>query len=203
MKAAGYIRVSSKGQDYALQRHAIEKAAAERGDTVAEWYCEKRSAKTMDRPELERLRADIRTGKVRRVYGFRLDRFIRTGPADAFAFAKECHQAGAELVTVADGVHVKAGKDDIVAQALLFAFSLAAQLELAARGDRIAARRQLAEERGEAWERPSRIDRATAATMLRMRREGRTVRAIAAAIKVPRSTVGRVLSRNTPLPATA
>ena len=203
MKVAGYIRVSSKGQDHALQRHAIEKAAAERGDTVAEWYCEKRSAKTMDRAELERLRSDIRAGKVRRVYGFRLDRFIRTGPADAFAFAKECHQAGAELVTIADGVHVKAGKDDIVTQVLLFAFSLAAQLELAARGDRIAARRQLAEERGESWGRPSRIDRTTAATILRMRSEGRTVRAIAAAIKVPRSTVGRVLSRNTPLATTA
>jgi len=192
VRAAGYIRVSSKGQDHSMQRHAIEKAAAERGDTIVGWYEEKRSAKTMDRPELERLRADIRTGKVRRVYGFRLDRFIRTGPADAFAFAKECHQAGAELVTVADGVHVKAGREDIVTQVLLFAFSLAAQLELAARGDRIAARRQLAEERGEACGRPSRIDQATAATIVSMRREGRTIRAIAAAIKVPRSTVGRL-----------
>ncbi len=76
-----------------MQHTAIEKAAAEQGDTIVVWYEEKCSAKTMDRPELDRLRADIRGGKVRRVYGFRLDRFIRTGPTDDFAFAKECDEA--------------------------------------------------------------------------------------------------------------
>jgi DNA invertase Pin-like site-specific DNA recombinase len=67
---------------------------------------------TREESTLERLRSDIRAGKVRRVYGFRLDRFIRTGPADAFAFAKDCHQAGAERVAVADGVHVKPRQGD-------------------------------------------------------------------------------------------
>ena len=67
-----------------MQVAAIEKAAEARGDVIVGWYAEKRSAKAMQRPELDRLRADLATGIARRVYGFRLDRFIRSGPADAY-----------------------------------------------------------------------------------------------------------------------
>ena len=63
--ATAYIRVSSKAQNLAMQRHAIEQEAARRGDVIVEWYSEKRSAKTAQRPELERLRADIRAGRVK------------------------------------------------------------------------------------------------------------------------------------------
>jgi hypothetical protein len=63
--------------------------------TITEWYAEKKSVKTAQRPELERrLRADMRAGRVRKVYGFRFDRFLRTGPADAFKFGEVCHQGG-------------------------------------------------------------------------------------------------------------
>jgi DNA invertase Pin-like site-specific DNA recombinase len=35
MEAAAYYRVSSKAQDMAMQQHAIARAAAARGDTIA------------------------------------------------------------------------------------------------------------------------------------------------------------------------
>jgi len=73
--AVAYIRVSSRAQDHATQRHAIEQAT---GGTIAEWYAEKRSAKTMVREGLQRLRADVRMGKVQRIFVFKLDRLCRS-----------------------------------------------------------------------------------------------------------------------------
>jgi hypothetical protein len=48
---AAYVRVSSKGQDYPMQRHSVERAAEARGDRIGRWYLEKRSAKTIARPD--------------------------------------------------------------------------------------------------------------------------------------------------------
>jgi len=192
--AVGYVRVSSLGQDLSMQRDAIEREAEKRGDKIAAWYSEKRSAKTAQRPELDRLRCDIRAGRMSRVYGFRLDRFLRTGPSDAFHFAEECHAAGVELVTVADGLHLKPGSDDVTTTVLLFAFSLAAKLERAAINDRIAAARLRMESTGRKWGRPSRLTSTLREKIGALRSEGRTVREIAIALKVPRSTVGEVVS---------
>ena len=36
MNATAYVRVSSKGQDFPMQKHAIERAAQARGDRVRE-----------------------------------------------------------------------------------------------------------------------------------------------------------------------
>ncbi len=49
MIAVAYIRVSSRAQDHATQRSAIERFAPARGDTIEDWRAEKRSAKTMAR----------------------------------------------------------------------------------------------------------------------------------------------------------
>ncbi len=195
MNAVAYIRVSSKAQNLAMQRHAIEQEAARRGDTVTAWYSEKRSAKTAQRPELDRLRADIRAGAVRKVYGFRLDRFLRTGPSNAFKFAEECHASGVELVTIADGLHLKPGSDDIRTTVLLFAFSLAAKLERAAINDRIAAARERLEAEGRPWGRPSRLTKADVEKMEALRDQGLSHRAIAIRVHVPRSTVTFALKR--------
>ena len=65
----GYLRVSSKAQDSAMQRASIERAADARGDAIHTWYSEKRSGKTIARPELELVHADARAGKVKRLGG--------------------------------------------------------------------------------------------------------------------------------------
>lgn len=195
MNATAYVRVSSRSQDLAMQRHAIEQEAARRGDAIVEWYQEKRSAKTSRRPELDRLRADIRAGRVRKVYGFRFDRFLRTGPADAYGFAEECHDGGAELVTVADGLHLKPGADDVTTTVLLFAFSLAAQLERGAINDRISAARERIEAEGGAWGRPRRLNEREHARLVKLRDSGLSHRAIAAKLKIPKATVTLALKR--------
>src|SRR5258708_38705633 len=100
---AGYIRVSSKAQDHATQRAAIERLAAARGDTVGTWYAEKLSGKSMARPELQRLRADATAGQVGKLYVFRLDRLTRTGIKDTLQALEDFRGAGVDVVSVADG----------------------------------------------------------------------------------------------------
>ena len=77
MEVVAYVRVSSKAQDYKSQRAAIERAADARGDQVVRWYSEKLSGRTVARPELDRLRQAARSGEVRRMYVYRLDRLTR------------------------------------------------------------------------------------------------------------------------------
>lgn len=187
MEAVAYLRVSSKSQDIAMQHHAIERAAAARGDLIVEWYSEKKSAKTMARPELERLRSDARAGKVRRAYVFKYDRVCRTGVRDLLNVVEELRGYGCELVAVADVVDLAGPASEMVLAALAFA----AKLERAAINDRIGAARERVEAEGGSWGRPHReVDLEEAR---RLQREGKTVRQIAVALKTPRSTVARAL----------
>lgn len=188
MEASAYIRVSSKSQDLAMQKAAIERTASARGDTITHWYAEKQSAKTMKRPELDRLRTDARAGSIRRVYVFKYDRVCRTGVRDLLNIIEEFKLYGTEVVAVADVVDLSGPAAEMILAALAFA----ARLERQAINDRIAAARERVEAEGRSWGRPKRsvdIDYAR-----KLRAQGRSIRQIAVALKVPRSTVARALS---------
>ena len=193
MQIVAYVRVSSKAQDSASQRDAIERAARTRGDTIAVWYAEKQSGKTLDRPELTRLRADARSGLVARVYLFRLDRLTRSGVADTFRVVDELRRAGSELVAVSDNLTIKPTQDDLTSEVLIFALSIAAKIERTAINERIASARTRIEATGGAWGRPARVKGDLLAQARALAANGRTVREIAAALKVPKSTIGRAL----------
>lgn len=190
-----YMRVSSRAQDLATQRSAIEKAATAKGDTITDWFSEKRSGKALARPELDRLRALVRDGKVATLYCFKLDRLTRSGVADTYRVVDEFRRAGCALVAVADNLTIRPGGDDIVSETLVFALALAARLERAAINDRIAAARERLEAEGRPWGRPSRLSPADRARLRALREEGRSLRDIAVAMKVPRSTVARALAK--------
>jgi DNA invertase Pin-like site-specific DNA recombinase len=202
--AHAYIRVSSKSQDHAMQRHAIEVAAAGRGDAIpaGHWFAEKRRAKTMDRPELARLEAEVAARRVRRVYVFRLDRLTRSGIADTLDVVKRWRALSVHIVNLRDGFSVPGpgadGSEARIAELILAILAWAAEMELLTRRERIAARRDLAEERGEAWGRPCDLTPAGWSRVHALKAEGRTVRSIAMALKITRSKVQRALSRNAP-----
>ena len=190
-----YMRVSSRAQDLATQRSAIEKGAQARGDTIETWYSEKRSGKALVRPELDRLRVLVRDGKVGTLYCFKLDRLTRSGVADTYRVVDEFRRAGCTLVAVADNLTIRPGGDDIVSETLVFALALAARLERAAINDRISAARERLEAEGRPWGRPSKLSQADRARLHALRQEGRSLRDIAIAMKVPRSTVARALAK--------
>lgn len=187
MDATAYIRVSSKSQDHALQRAAIERAAAARGDRIVAWYAEKESAKTIQRPELLRLRANARAGHVGRLYLFRLDRLSRSGIRDTFEVVEDLRAHGVELVTVSDGFDLNGPAAEVV----LAVMSWAAKMERLAINERIAAARERRQAEGKGWGRTPRLQGAELAQVLALRAEGRSLRQVAVAAKVPLATVAR------------
>lgn len=191
MTTAGYIRVSTRAQDYESQRAAIVRAAEARGDVVGTWYAEKANASTAKRVELERLRADVRAGHVRRLYVFRVDRLSRRGIRDTLAIVDELRAGGCSLVTIADGFDLEGPAGEVV----LAVMAWAAKIERQALGERIAAARVRVEEAGGSWGRPRRMTPETVENVRALHAQGFTVRAIAQAVSVPRATVARALSQ--------
>jgi DNA invertase Pin-like site-specific DNA recombinase len=187
---AAYVRVSSKAQDYASQRAAIERAAAARGDRVGAWYAEKKSARTISRPELVRLREDARAGKVTRLYLFRLDRLARSGIRDTFEVVEELRGHGVKIVTIADGFDL----DGPAAEVVLAVLAWAAKMERLAINERISAARDRLAADGRAWGRPRRLNPNELSVIAADRRAGKTIRDIATARKIPRSTIARALA---------
>jgi DNA invertase Pin-like site-specific DNA recombinase len=191
MNVIAYLRVSSRAQDFATQKSAIERAATARGDTVIEWRSEKRSGKTLARPELDRVRADARAGHVRRLYVFKLDRLTRSGIRDTFEVIEEFRAHGCEIVSVSDGFAL----DGPAAEVVLAVMAWAAKMERLAINERISAARERVEAEGRSWGRPRRLDDRMRAQVLKLKEGGKTIREIAIAMKIPKSTVARAVSR--------
>lgn len=190
MNIAAYCRVSSRAQDLSTQRHAIERAAKARGDDIKAWHSEKRSGKVLARPELDQVRADARAGLISKLYVYRLDRLTRSGIRDTLEVVQELRQHGCDIVSVADGFDLNGPAAEIV----LAVLSWASQMERLAINERISAARERVESEGGKWGRPSRFDAAGLAKVKALKAEGRSVREIAMALKVPKSTVARALA---------
>ena len=79
MTIACYVRVSSSRQKNDSQRAEIQKWLEANGvdQKQVEWYAGKRSGGTTNRPEFDRLQADIFSGKAKTIILWKLDRLSR------------------------------------------------------------------------------------------------------------------------------
>jgi len=168
----------------------VQRAASARGDTVDSWYSEKRSGKLLARPELDRLRADARAGHLKRVYVYRLDRLTRSGIRDTFEVIEDLRAPGCEVVSISDGFDLAGPAAEIVLAVLAWA----AKAERAAINERISAARARVEAEGPRWGRPPRLNDEQRGKVFALRSQGRSIREISVAMKVPRSTVARAAS---------
>ncbi len=170
----------------------MERAAAARGDRIPKrlWFEEKKSGRNIERPVLQKLRAAVRAGVVGRLYVFRIDRLTRSGIRDTLALVEEFRRGGAELVSIADGFDLSGHGAEVVLAVLAWA----AQMERNAIGERIKAARVRIEREGGRWGRPRSVDPATLIKARALERSGKSVRAIAIALKVPRSTLHGALA---------
>ena len=75
-KIAAYLRVSTVGQNLDGQRAAIQAWLDGQG-MAAVWYEDKSTGDNLDRPEFDRLQADIFNGRISTVLVFKLDRISR------------------------------------------------------------------------------------------------------------------------------
>jgi len=189
---AAYVRVSTASQDLAMQRAAIGRTCKARGVNVDAWYAEKTGGAGA-RPELDRLRADVREGKVRRIIVWRLDRLSRGGIIEVLTLVRELKECRCELESLSDGFRTDGPASDLVL-ACLASF---AEMERAAIRARLEEARAALEADGGSWGRPRAVDRTTHARIHAMKKAGRTVRQIAIALKIPKSTVQTYLSEKT------
>jgi DNA invertase Pin-like site-specific DNA recombinase len=184
-RAAAYARVSTPEQGFELQRVSVERRASNEGAGELTWYTEQRSGRSWIRPELDRLVEAVRQGQHNRVYVWRLDRLTRRGPHDTLGVVQALRSAGAELVSVTEGFDFSGAVGELLVSMLGFA----AKLEMDAQIERQQAARARLEAEGRAWGRPPRLPAATAEKIRALRAEGRSIRSIAMAVKVPRSSV--------------
>lgn len=77
-KTAIYIRVSTVGQNEAGQRLEIEKWCLGNGVQYADWYTDKETGDSLNRPGFNRLQEDIFAGRVKTVIVYKLDRLSRS-----------------------------------------------------------------------------------------------------------------------------
>jgi len=194
LNAAAYLRVSTRAQGVGLQREAIKRASSARGDNVRVWFEEKKSGATLQRAELERVRAKARAGELRRLYVYRLDRLSRGGIRQTLAIVEELRVNGCELVSVADGFDLNGPAGDVVIAVMAWA----AQMERQALSERISAARVRVEAQGGHWGRPRRVGAVTERKIRQLAKDGYTQRELAAEVKVPRSTVRAVLGEKGP-----
>lgn len=189
-QTAAYLRVSSRGQDEALQREAISRAAAARGESVDRWFSEVRSGKASLRPELDTIRGLARRGELARLWVFRLDRLTRRGASDLLTLVHELRRYGCAVGSVADNFDLDGPMGDVV----LAVLGAMAQWELDAQRERREAARAAAEARGSKWGRPPAGSPDQRAMLRQLHEQGLTLRKAAIQAGLTYGVAQRILS---------
>jgi DNA invertase Pin-like site-specific DNA recombinase len=196
-KCAIYLRVSTGEQTAENQRPDVERLATARGLEIVETYEETGSA-AKRRPVFERMMADAKARRFDVVAVWALDRFGRSmagNVADALALDR----AGVKLLSVREPWLDTGGP---VRDLLLAIFSWVAEQERARLVERtkagLARVRERGSKSGKPIGRPRRLDGATVAAVAKLAAEGRSGRAIAMALRLPRTTVRRAMAGQNP-----
>lgn len=191
---AVYIRVSSKRQDTASQEPDVKRYLAANGLEGAPVYRDKFTGRTMARPGFSKLLAAIRTGEVKSIIVWRLDRLGRTASGLAQLFA-ELNARKVNLVSLRDGLDLSTPAGRLMGHVL----ASVAEYETEVRAERVLAGLEAARERGVRLGRPAGVHTAIKVTseqarqIRRLTTEGQGVTAISRAVGLSRPTVYRIL----------
>lgn len=189
MRVALYARVSTSDQDSELQLVELRRYAAARSWVVVEEFVDQGvSGSLASRPALDRLRAAARRRDVDAVVVWRFDRFSRS-ITDLVASLEEFRTLGVAFVSIHEQIDTGSPTGRVV-----FAVVAAmAEFEREILRERVRAGLSRARERGVRLGRPLKLD---ALEVLRLRRNGMSVRAIARSVGAPASTVADLLRRH-------
>lgn len=187
-----YVRVSSKTQETASQLPDLQRW--EQGqDGEVRWYEDKATGTSMDRPGWCKVEDAIRSGRVSQVVVWRLDRLGRTA-SGLTALFEQLQQRRVNLVSLKDGIDLSTPAGRMMAGVL----ASVAQYETEVRRERQAAGIAAAKANGKRWggSKPGERSKVTPTQrkiILRMKAEGESVLAIAAAVHLSRPTIYDVL----------
>jgi DNA invertase Pin-like site-specific DNA recombinase len=187
-----YLRVSSKSQDSASQQPDLKRWADAQAEPV-EWYSDRFTGKSMDRPAFKRLERDIRAGDVSALVVWRLDRLGRTASGLASLF-EELVARKVNLVSLRDGLDLSTPAGRLMAGVL----ASVAVYETEVRSERQMAGIAAAKGRGVKFGRPlgtrkSRIPECKRTAIVAHKAAGWKIADIARAVGLARKTVYAVL----------
>lgn len=142
------------------------------------------------RPALAQLRDDACLRKVKTVFVFALDRLSRAGVLDSLALLRELESAGVAVVSLKDPIPDPGTPHRDLVLSVLF---WVAEMESKRRSERTRAGLKMARRRGKrlGWK-PRDVD---VVRVRELRADGRSWRSIAIALKVPKATLPRTVSR--------
>ena len=188
-----YVRVSSKRQDLKSQMPDLERWAAAQGEH-AEYYKDKFTGRTLDRPGWNKLQAAIERGEVSRVVVWRLDRLGRTAKGLTALF-DDLRERRIGLVSLKDGIDLSTPAGRMLANVL----ASIAQFETEVRAERVRAGQAAAKAAGKS------IGGRQAGTRVRLtvekeqavkrlHRAGTSISEIARTLQLSRPTVYKALA---------
>jgi len=187
-----YARVSSRQQDHASQLPDLERWT-EAHDGPVRWYKDTFTGRTMDRPGMDKLLADLRAGKVERIVVWRLDRLGRT-TRGLCALFDELRERKVDLVSLKDGFSLQSPAGRLHARIL----ASVAEYETEVRSERVAAGQAVARRKGKTWGGSKKgwrwkVTDEQVAAILEMKAAGKTITHIAKVTGLSRPTIYRVL----------
>ena len=189
-----YVRVSSNGQSTKSQEPDLRRWELANRDNPVQWYDDKFTGKTMDRPGWTKLMTAIRQGDVYTVVVWKLDRLGRTAKGLTALF-DELRERKVNLVSLKDNFDLTTTTGRFMANML----ASVAQYETEVRGERVAAGQAVARAAGKRWggSKPGTRKKVTD-TQLRairqMKAQGEPITAIAKAVGLSRPTIYSVLT---------
>ncbi|MBL8794856.1 MAG: recombinase family protein [Planctomycetia bacterium] len=189
---AVYVRVSSKQQDQRSQEPDLKRwAESQEGEVV--WYRDKFTGKTMQRPGMDKLLADLKAGKVSTIVVWRLDRLGRTAKGLTALF-EELRELNVNLVSLRDGVDLSTPAGRLMANVL----ASVAAYETEVRAERVLAGQAAARAAGKKWGgskkgRRLKVTDEQVTVIKKLHQERHPISAIARATGLSRPTVYAVL----------
>ena len=189
---AVYIRVSSKQQDQRSQEPDLKRWADAQEEPVI-WYRDKFTGRTMDRPGMQKLLADVAAGKVSAIVVWRLDRLGRTAKGLTALF-EDLRERNVNLISLRDGVDLSTPAGRLMANVL----ASVAAYETEVRAERVLAGQAAARAAGKRWggSKPGRRLKVTddqVEVIHRMKADGKKIAAIARATGLSRPTIYAIL----------
>lgn len=202
MTAAIYVRVSTQDQNNAMQEHELREYASRMGWKTLE-YSDKTSGTKARRPGLDRLMADARARKFDVVIVYKLDRFARS-LTQLITNIQLLDSYAVRFICVTQGIDTD--KNNPVSRLMLHIFGAFAEFERGIIVERVKSGIAEAQRRGKHCGRSKRVFRRDEAA--RLRKQGLSLRAIAAQLNVPFTTIADALklyekAEKSPLPPRA
>lgn len=191
---AFYVRVSSGSQNIESQLPDLERYA-ETLDVTPVWFVDKKTGKTMNRPQWNKLQDAIDNNKVARLVVWRLDRLGRTVSGLTKLFdelqAKKIH-----FESLKDKIDLSTTAGRLIANVL----ASVAAYETEVRAERVQAGQSIAKSKGKSWggSTKGRLHKITieqVRQIVKMKDERQKVSVICRTVNVDRPSVYRVLQR--------